>query len=105
MAAGSCSCMLGTCKFNLVNYGFIINIFINKIESKSVFLFFLYSNYNFNILNIILNLTYNFVLQLEVLELLVQNGADLNAKNKHDETPAGKNLPIYLDYMFYFSVS
>lgn len=31
------------------------------------------------------------MLQLEVLELLVQNGADLNAKNKHDETPAGKN--------------
>lgn len=30
-----------------------------------------------------------FLLQLEVLELLVQNGADLNAKNKHDETPAG----------------
>lgn len=30
-------------------------------------------------------------LQLEVLELLVQNGADLNPKNKHDETPAGKN--------------
>lgn len=29
------------------------------------------------------------MLQLEVLELLVQNGADLNAKNKHDETPAG----------------
>lgn len=27
---------------------------------------------------------------MEVLELLVQNGADLNAKNKHDETPAGK---------------
>ncbi|XP_017891831.1 protein phosphatase 1 regulatory subunit 16A-like [Ceratina calcarata] len=25
---------------------------------------------------------------LEVLELLVQNGADLNARNKHDETPA-----------------
>ncbi|XP_044016437.1 protein phosphatase 1 regulatory subunit 16A isoform X2 [Aphidius gifuensis] len=25
---------------------------------------------------------------LEVLELLVQNGADLNAKNKHEETPA-----------------
>ncbi|KAK0076565.1 hypothetical protein PV325_005174 [Microctonus aethiopoides] len=25
---------------------------------------------------------------MEVLELLVQNGADLNAKNKHDETPA-----------------
>lgn len=31
-----------------------------------------------------------FVLQLEVLELLVQNGADLNARTKHDETPAGK---------------
>lgn len=29
------------------------------------------------------------VLQLEVLELLVQNGADLNARTKHDETPAG----------------
>lgn len=29
---------------------------------------------------------------MEVLELLVQNGADLNAKNKHDETPAGKNI-------------
>lgn len=28
-------------------------------------------------------------LQLEVLETLVHNGADLNAKNKHDETPAG----------------
>lgn len=27
-------------------------------------------------------------LQLEVLEVLVQNGADLNAKTKHDETPA-----------------
>jgi protein phosphatase 1 regulatory subunit 16A len=27
-------------------------------------------------------------LQLEVLELLAQAGADLNAKNKHDETPA-----------------
>lgn len=33
------------------------------------------------------NLTF-LQLQLEVLELLVQNGADLNAKNKHDETPA-----------------
>lgn len=30
-----------------------------------------------------------FLTQLEVLELLVQNGADLNAKNKHEETPAG----------------
>lgn len=29
-----------------------------------------------------------YLLQLEVLELLVQNGADLNAKNKHEETPA-----------------
>lgn len=28
-------------------------------------------------------------MQLEVLEILVHNGADLNAKNKHDETPAG----------------
>lgn len=26
--------------------------------------------------------------QLEVLEILVQNGADLNAKTKNDETPA-----------------
>ena len=31
-----------------------------------------------------------FVPQMEVLEMLVQNGADLNAKTKHDETPAGK---------------
>lgn len=29
------------------------------------------------------------ILQLEVLEMLVQNGADLNARTKHDETPAG----------------
>lgn len=30
-----------------------------------------------------------FLLQLEVLELLVHYGADLNVRNKHDETPAG----------------
>lgn len=30
--------------------------------------------------------------QLEVLELLAQYGADLNAKNKNDETPAGKTF-------------
>ena len=30
--------------------------------------------------------------QLEVLELLVHHGADLNAKTKHDETPAGELL-------------
>lgn len=33
---------------------------------------------------------------MEVLELLVQNGADLNAKTKHDETPAGKRPFIFL---------
>jgi hypothetical protein len=27
---------------------------------------------------------------LEVLELLVHHGADLNAKTKHEETPAGE---------------
>jgi hypothetical protein len=32
------------------------------------------------------------VFQLEVLELLVQHGADLNAKTKHEETPAGELL-------------
>jgi Ankyrin repeat. len=32
------------------------------------------------------------VFQLEVLELLVHHGADLNAKTKHDETPAGELL-------------
>jgi hypothetical protein len=30
------------------------------------------------------------VFQLEVLELLVHHGADLNAKTKHEETPAGE---------------
>lgn len=34
---------------------------------------------------------YVLLLQLEVLELLVQYGADLNVRNKHDETPAGNN--------------
>lgn len=37
---------------------------------------------------------------MEVLELLVQAGADLNAKNKHDETPAGKEMisePYFVD--------
>lgn len=33
---------------------------------------------------------------MEVLELLVQNGADLNAKTKHDETPAGETPFIFL---------
>lgn len=33
-------------------------------------------------------------LQLEVLELLAQAGADLNAKNKHDETPAGEESTL-----------
>jgi len=32
------------------------------------------------------------VFQLEVLELLVQHGADLDAKTKHEETPAGELL-------------
>jgi len=47
---------------------------------------------------------YSFILQLEVLELLVQNGADLNAKNKHDETPAGKSHRLIFDalYLIYF---
>jgi len=43
------------------------------------------------------------VLQLEVLELLVQNGADLNAKNKHDETPAGKSyrsISIIVSFLY-----
>lgn len=31
-----------------------------------------------------------FSLQLEVLEMLAQAGADLNAKNKNDETPSGE---------------
>ena len=31
--------------------------------------------------------------QLEVLELLVQNGADLNAQTKNHETPFGKDQP------------
>lgn len=32
------------------------------------------------------------MLQLEVLEFLAQYGADLNAKNKNDETPTGNNF-------------
>jgi protein phosphatase 1 regulatory subunit 16A len=36
------------------------------------------------------------VFQLEVLELLVHHGADLNAKTKHEETPAGELLMFQL---------
>lgn len=36
------------------------------------------------------------MLQLEVLELLVHHGADLNVRNKHDETPAGNMNPLNL---------
>lgn len=64
MATSSCSGLLGTCKIiskNRINFQWKRN-----------------------------NLNFGFSFQLEVLELLVQNGADLNAKNKHDETPAGK---------------
>lgn len=40
--------------------------------------------------------------QLEVLEMLVHAGADLNAKNKHDETPAGKiNYSILFNLINY----
>jgi len=42
------------------------------------------------------------MLQLEVLELLVQNGADLNAKNKHDETPAGKIYEFISIFILYY---
>lgn len=30
------------------------------------------------------------VIQMEILEMLAMSGADLNAKNKNDETPSGK---------------
>jgi len=30
--------------------------------------------------------------QLEVLEMLAQCGADLNVRNKDDETPSGENM-------------
>lgn len=33
--------------------------------------------------------------QMEVLEMLAQYGADLNAKNKDDETPSGRCMYIY----------
>jgi hypothetical protein len=48
------------------------------------------------------------VFQLEVLELLAHHGADLNAKTKHEETPAGEllvsqshpgNLALHLKYV------
>ena len=48
---------------------------------------------------------FSFVFQLEVLELLVQNGADLNAKNKHDETPAGKIIfLLWQHFLFKFLI-
>lgn len=47
------------------------------------------------------------ILQLEVLEILVQNGADLNARTKHDETPAGIayfSLSCSFPVLFYFYI-
>lgn len=35
---------------------------------------------------------YHRVEQLDVLELLVQNGADLDARTKNNETPYGKQF-------------
>lgn len=45
------------------------------------------------------------ILQLEVLEMLVQNGADLNARTKHDETPAGIAFDdnFFLSFFFFCS--
>lgn len=40
------------------------------------------------------------LLQLEVVEMLVHNGADLNARTKHDETPAGMKLNSLLLNIF-----
>lgn len=45
------------------------------------------------------------MLQLEVLELLVQNGADLNARTKHDETPAGKMGVLIWKWWIYLTDS
>lgn len=62
MATCPCSGVLGSCKYII---GYIGYLDLERINFKTF--------------------------QLEVLELLVQNGADLNARNKHDETPAGKD--------------
>lgn len=48
----------------------------------------------------------NILLQLEVVEMLVHNGADLNARTKHDETPAGMKLNslllnIFIKFVFH----
>lgn len=34
--------------------------------------------------------------QMEILEMLAMSGADLNAKNKNDETPSGKSSILWL---------
>jgi len=85
MATGTCGCVLGTRKSNCI-FTFL------RTDSKYAFFitFFSYENSEYYS-KLYVAFIYSFILQLEVLELLVQNGADLNAKNKHDETPAGKS--------------
>lgn len=41
--------------------------------------------------------------QLEVLELLAQAGANLNARSKHDETPSGNT--ILCEFIFIINLS
>lgn len=38
--------------------------------------------------------------QLEVLEMLAQCGADLNVRNKDDETPSGKLSSTHDEYVY-----
>lgn len=40
---------------------------------------------------------------MEVLEMLAMSGADLNAKNKNEETPSGKFLASYHKVYFFLN--
>lgn len=37
---------------------------------------------------------------MDILEMLAMSGADLNAKNKNDETPSGERLEIGLCFLY-----